>query len=69
MKTAGSEHRVLRSYVKSLVKGLGLSHRKNMKRGEVEIEQGGVGHVRELGSQGCLYHVPSWRQQGHGVQP
>eukprot|EP00971_Amphidinium_carterae_P091183 1804722-Amphidinium_carterae.1 len=38
-KTAGSEHRVSRSYVKSLVKGLGLSYRNNVKRGEVEIEK------------------------------
>eukprot|EP00971_Amphidinium_carterae_P046746 921150-Amphidinium_carterae.1 len=39
LKAAGSEHRVSRSYVKSFVKVLGLSYRKNMQRGEVEIEK------------------------------
>eukprot|EP00971_Amphidinium_carterae_P321873 6398276-Amphidinium_carterae.1 len=34
LKAAGSEHRVSRSYVTSFVKGLGLSYRKNVKRGE-----------------------------------
>eukprot|EP00971_Amphidinium_carterae_P013643 268948-Amphidinium_carterae.1 len=42
LKAAGSEHQVSRSYVKSFVKGLGLSrlsYRKNVKRGEVEIDK------------------------------
>eukprot|EP00971_Amphidinium_carterae_P116624 2310015-Amphidinium_carterae.1 len=39
LKAASSEHQVSRSYVKRFVKGLGLSYRKNVKRGEVGIDK------------------------------